>query len=219
MHAEPDIPWTRFVAFVRQYTHDVRNGLNCLDLETALLKDSVIDDEGRASVERVRKQLHSLAGQLRSLSSLFQTPEPIAAPIAARELVLIWQDKHAAIPDAPEVRWVDELGDEKVNVDVEMIANVFSELLLNAAAFSQGETLAAAARVKGGRVVFELREPKKEPLDPTAWGEPFCSTRRGRHGLGLWAARRRVEANGGTLTMRYVPGENALLSQITFKIV
>ena len=30
---EPQIPWARIVAFVRQHTHDVRNGLNCLDLE------------------------------------------------------------------------------------------------------------------------------------------------------------------------------------------
>lgn len=216
MDAKPDISWERVAAFVRQHTHDVRNGLNCLDLETALLDEFVTDDEGRASLLRVKKQVRSLAEHLRSLSGLFQDPQPNAAPLAARELLMIWREKHAALSEAPEVRWVDELGDEKVHVDAEMLATVFRELLRNAATFSPGSAVQIVARVKSGDVEFELREPKSTEVDTRAWGEPFSTTRRGGYGLGLWMARRLVEANGATIMRRYLPEEESLSTQIVF---
>ena len=71
MSTEPQIPWARIVAFVRQHTHDVRNGLNCLDLETSLLRELITDDEGRQSVDRVRSQVRSMANEMRSLAAVF----------------------------------------------------------------------------------------------------------------------------------------------------
>ena len=50
MNSVPEIKWPRLAAFMRQHTHDVRNGLNSLDLETSFLEEFVNDDEGRASV-------------------------------------------------------------------------------------------------------------------------------------------------------------------------
>jgi signal transduction histidine kinase len=216
MDSEPDIPLARVAAFLRQHTHDLRNGLNSLDLETAYLEEFVNEDEGRACLQRVRSQLRSLAEQLRSLSGHFQKPQPIAAPIAARELLLIWQEKHAALENAPEVHWEDELGDEKVTIDVEMIAAVFRELLRNAAVFSKGAQLTVAARAEGENVIFELREPKKAKVDPSTWGTPLSTTRDNSYGLGLWAARRFMEANRGKLTQRYLPKEEMLNTQVIF---
>ncbi|MDZ4403973.1 MAG: hypothetical protein U1A53_14965 [Prosthecobacter sp.] len=219
MDSAPEIPWTRVAEFVRQHTHDVRNGLNSLDLETALLNELVADGEATASVGRIRKQLRSLALQLRALSALFQDPQPVAAPIPARVLLQIWREKHAALQDVLEVWWVDELGDERVSVDVEMMAAVFRELLTNAAEFSTGDPVAVTARAKGGEVIFELREPKKEALDTSAWGQPFSSTRRGGYGLGLWTARRMMQANGATLVQRYVPEDSCLMTQIILAVL
>jgi signal transduction histidine kinase len=214
MDCEPDIPWARVAAFVRQHTHDVRNALNSLDLETAILEEFVHEDEGHASLDRVRRQIRALAEQLRSLSALFQDLEPISAPIAARELFLIWQEKHAALAHAPAVRWIEEIRDERVSVDVEMMATVFGELLINAAAFPASEPAIAAARPQGDGVVFELIEAQKVGLDTSKWGEPFSTTRRGGYGLGLWAAKRLAEANGAVLSRRYVPEEGKLTTQL-----
>ncbi|HBJ82874.1 MAG TPA: hypothetical protein DDZ88_03160 [Verrucomicrobiales bacterium] len=214
MDSGPEIPWKRIADFVRQHTHDVRNGLNSLDLETALLNELVADGEAAASVGRIRKQLRSLALQLRALSALFQEPQPVAAPIAARVLLQIWREKHAGLQDLLEVRWVDELGEERVSVDVEMMASVFHELLANAAEFSTGGPVTITARAKGGEVIFELREPKKEALDTSAWGQPFFSTRRGGYGLGLWAAHRMMQANGATFMQRYIPTDSCLTTRI-----
>ncbi len=219
MDAELEIPWARVAAFVRQHTHDVRNGLNSLDLETSLLQEIVNDNEGRETVGRLRKQLRSVAEQMRTLSARFQDLQPVAAPIAARDLLLIWREKHAALADAPEVRWVDELDGERVKVDVEMMAAVFHELLTNAAAFSQGQPVTVTARANDREVILKLCEPKKEPLDTSTWGEAFSTTRRGGYGLGLWAAKRLVKANGATIVQRCTPEDGGLMTQIALAIV
>ncbi len=216
---ETDIPWSRVAAFVRQHTHDVRNGLNSLDLETEFLHELVPVGEASESVQRIRKQLRSVAQQLRTLSALFQEPSPLAAKIPARILLKIWKEKHAALSPMPQVRWVDELGAEQVSVDVEMIAVVFRELLTNATLYSAGAALTITARTQGNDVMFELVEPKKAPADPATWGQPLVSTRRDRYGLGLWTARRLMELNGASLTQRYIPEESCLKTQIALPVV
>lgn len=214
MDPEPDIPWTRFAAFVRQHTHDVRNGLNSLELETAFLHEIVTDSEGRDCVDRLRAQVRALGVQMRELSSLLQQPKPFLTPRAARDLFLIWKEQHADLPKPIEAQWVDELGTEQVNVDAGMMASVLRELLANAAAFSEGGTMTASARREGDEVIFELREPKAAALDPSAWGEPLVTARRGGYGLGLWSARRILDANGARIVQRHVPDEGALVTRI-----
>lgn len=216
---EPAIPWSRVAAFVRQYTHDVRNGLHSLDLETALLHEIVPDGEAKDGVGRMRKQVSSLATLLRSVSATFQDPQPLTAPTPARGLLRIWRENHAALPDAPVVQWVDELGDEQVSADVAMIATVFRELLSNASAFSQGDPLTITARVSNGDVVFEMCEPKKEPVDTSAWGQAFSTTRRGRYGMGLWTAHRLMNASGASMVQRYVPDEGCLATRISLAVL
>lgn len=218
MEAEPPIPWSRFVAFIRQHTHDVRNGLNSLDLEISLMRELVTGSEAEQCAERVRKQTRSVAEQMRTLSAQFQEPQPVAAPIAARELLLIWREQNAALPNAPEVEWVNKVGDEKVSVDAGLIAAVFRELSSNAAAFSQGTPASITARREEGAVVFELCEPKTAPVDLSHWGEPFSTTRRHGYGLGLWNAHRLVKASGGALKQEFSAGESVLRTRITIPL-
>lgn len=216
---ETHIPWSRVAAFVRQHTHDIRNGLNSLELETEFLHELVPEGEPGESVQRVRKQLRSVAQQLRALSALFQEPSPLAAKIPARVLLKIWREKHGALSPIPQARWVDELGAEQVSVDVEMMASVFRELLTNATVHSPGAGLTITARINGGNAIFELIESKKDPLDPATWGQPFVSTRRDRYGLGLWNAHRLTRLNSASLTQQYLPEESSLKTQIVFPVV
>jgi hypothetical protein len=218
MEAEPQIPWSRVAAFVRQHTHDVRNGLNSLDLEISLLREIVAGSEAEECAERVRKQARAVAEQMRTLSALFQAPQPAAAPIAARELLLIWREQNAALPGAPKIQWVNKVGDEKVSVDAGMMATIFRELSSNAAVFSQGDPAAITARREGSAVVFELRESKTEPLDPSEWGGLFSTTRRNGYGLGLWNAHRLAKANGATMTQQFSPAESALITRIAIPL-
>lgn len=212
------IPSQRVAAFVRQHTHDVRNTINCMDLEMELMSDVGMDAEIADGLKRVREQLRSLELQMKALSSAFHEPRPMAAPIGARVLLQIWREKHAELNGALEVQWLGEIGPEEVNVDVEMMSSVFKELLANAAAFSPNGPLTATASAKGGKVLFELREPKKEAVDPSGWGQPFGTHTRGRYGLGLWGAKRMAEANGATLSQRYDAPTSSLVSEISVPV-
>jgi hypothetical protein len=216
---EPVIPWSRVTAFMRRHTHDVRNGLNSIDLETELLLEIAPEGEAAESAARVRKQLRGLAQQLRTLAALFQEPLPTVVKIPARVLLKIWREKHAALTPAPEIQWVDELKEEEVAADVEMMATVFRELLLNALVYSPGAALTITGRIQGGVVLFELREPKSAALDVSTWGQPFVTTRRDHYGLGLWTARRLMAASGVSFVQSYVPADGCLLSQLVLPVV
>lgn len=213
MELEPEITWPRLSAFMRQHTHDVRNGLNSLDLEAALLLEIALDDETRESAGRVRAQLRNVAEQLRAMSALFHEPQPYAAPLAARELGLIWREQLAALPEPPDIEWSEEIGEEKVNVDATMMAAVLRELLVNARAFRDGGPATASVRREGDDVIFELREPKSKPVECEGWGcRVFETTKRGGYGLGLWNVQRSIEANGATIARRN--DEGALVTRI-----
>ncbi|MHB1081132.1 MAG: histidine kinase [Prosthecobacter sp.] len=216
---ESIIPLSRVSTFVRRHVHDVRNGLNSLDLEMELLNDLAPEDEAMASVERMRRQLRTLAQQLRTLAAQFQEPTPVAVKIPASVLLKIWREKHADLKPSPLIQWEDELGEEQVNVDVEMMALAFRELLTNAMVHSPGGPLTITAQTLDAKVVFELREPKPAALDVTTWGQPFTSTRRERYGLGLWTVRRLMAASGVFFEQRYDPAEGCLLTQLVLAVV
>lgn len=216
---ETQIPLSSLASFISQHTHDVRNGLNCLELEAALLQSQLSDKEAVEGLERMRKQLRVLGLQLRSLSLQIHQPEASPGPIEARVLMVIWKQKHESLlPDAPEVVWKNGVGDEVVNVDVEMIASVFRELMVNAAYFSKGSTVEVSALAEGGKVVFELQEPKAEAPDTSRWGQPFFTTRRNAYGLGLWSAGRMLSANKATLEQKFAPETKRLTSRITLPV-
>ena len=214
MNSEPFIPWSRITAFIRQHMHDVRNGLNLINLEAEILQDSIPPGEATDGLRNISRQLHSLDKQLRSLSAFFQELLPLRSPVAARTLLQIFQSTHAELAAALEVQWIDELDAQQVSVDTELLTPVFRELLRNAAVFSPGASLTVIAQAAEREVIFELREPKPEPVDTTGWGQPFFTTRHGGYGLGLWSAHRMLQASEATLTQHYTDG--CLISRMVF---
>jgi K+-sensing histidine kinase KdpD len=220
MDSNPDLPWSRVSAFVRQHTHDVRNHLNSLELEASLMTDLISDPEAVECLGRIRAQIRTLAANLRALSGKFQEPKVMPGPIAASDLLEIWKEQWSAMPERPQIEWKNELGNQTVTVDAGVVASIFTELLNNAKTFGTGETLVASAMPQGHQVVFELREPKREPVNTTGWGiSPFASTRRQGYGLGLWEVERGVRANQGEIRRRYLPEDRALVTTLSFPTV
>jgi signal transduction histidine kinase len=215
MHSVPELPWSRVAGFVRQHTHDVRNDLNSLDLESALLADIVTDEEAKESIGRMRRQIRQCATKLKALSAKFNEPRPVPSPISARDLFEIWREQSADLDQPLDVTWESKLGDESVSVDAGLVASALHELLENASRFSTGLKIAASAFSKTDAAVFELEEAKAEPVDPGGWcTNPLQSSRRGGYGLGLWQAQRIVQAHGGELSQRYVPEGKSLVSTV-----
>ena len=219
MRAALDPHWSLVAKFLRQHTHDVCNDLNGLELEAALLGEFVPDGEGAESIARMRAQIRRLAADLRGLAAKFVEPTPVLALYAASELFLIWQEQPSALDPSPAVSWRESVGTEQVNVDASALAEVFRELLANAQAFGTGAPISATVKSEGGRVTFELREPKDAPLEPASWGsQPFAPVRRGHYGLGLWEARRVIAASGGEVERQFEAETMELVTRLSFPV-
>jgi signal transduction histidine kinase len=219
MSSEPEISWSAIAKFVRQFTHDVRNQLNGLELEAALIAESLTTQETMESLARIREQLHHVAGNLKALSSKFAEPSPTLSPITAVELYLIFKEQAASMENLPAIDWTHTLQGERINVDATELANVAKELLVNARDFCPCGRLEIRGSAENGNVIYEFREPKSASVQTALWGRaPFHSTRRDGYGLGLWEVRRLVEANNGKITHEYEPGTKQLLTSLRFPI-
>src|SRR3954464_15452877 len=124
------IPYPRIAAFVRQVTHDVRNNLNSLDLQAAYATELITDPEAAAEVKRLRAIIQTSARQLQALSANFQSSTPHMVKYQAAILIEDLRERLGEpFPEtAGEVTWKVELGDEQVEVDVEMFFGAVTEL-------------------------------------------------------------------------------------------
>ncbi len=217
------VPFTRVAGFVRQVTHDVRNGLNAIELQTAYAAELVSDPEALEEVRRIRGLVQQTTKMLQALSSNFWVSTPNLVPYSARIFVEDLRDRLVKQhPEhAPQVRWDVELQDESIAVDLEMIFAAIAEVFKNAFSFREsGGEIAARAFAEGGRLVVEITETKTAvPSPPEGWGrEPFVSSRRGAYGLGLFRSRQLLAAHRGDLEVSHEPGRNLLSSRISLPL-
>jgi len=220
MDTSPDISWPRLAGFVRQHTHDMRNHLNGLDLEAALLTELVEDAEAKQSVNRLRQQIRDVSMELRALSSKFAPPSADKCKMDAKDVFLIWQDQASANKPQPSMDWREPTGSARICADLDALARSFRELLVNAVAFGTGEKLRAEVELQNGRVSFRLIEPKNEPVDTSNWGyTPLSTTRRGGYGLGLWVLQQDITASGGEVQREYDPHAKTLTTTLRFPAV
>jgi len=69
---EVSVPLERVAKFIRQLTHDVRNGLSATDLEAAFIEEISDDQEVLAEVRKLREMISDTAKMLRGISQYFQ---------------------------------------------------------------------------------------------------------------------------------------------------
>lgn len=217
------IPYPRIAAFVRQVTHDVRNNLNSLDLQAAYATELITDPEAAAEVKRLRAIIQTSARQLQALSANFQSSTPHMVTYQASILIEDLRDRLAkTFPEtAGDVTWNVELGDEQVEVDVEMFFSAVTELFRNAFQFrGNGGKIDVYVGIEEGQFELEICEKKPAPATPPEhWGEePFVSSRRSGYGLGLFRVRRSVSAHRGTLSFSYDSSRTVLKSRVALPV-
>lgn len=208
------VPLDRVAKFIRQLTHDVRNGLSAIDLETAFIAEIATDEEVLTEVRKLREMVADAAKMLRNISQRFQPvavhPIPWAAATMMEELRKSVQTEFPEESQAIEIE--NLFGAEAVYVDLHQTLAVVTELLRNTFQFQKEAT---HIQVKGYPLnkdaVIELRQTcliQDNPTPPDQWGlEPLLSTRPGGYGLGLFQARQIVEAQGGRLEISYTGQE------------
>ena len=203
------VPLPRLVSFVRLVTHEVRTGLNAIDLQAAFIAEIAGDGEVADEMGKLRKMVTRVTHDMQELSGRFGEMRPVVMQFPVQEFL---QGLKEAVEEefdtqAKRIVWEMKVGDEEMAMDYTLMMSALMELTRNAIFFREGEDAIHFTTWNDtkGNVVFEVRQVRSEPaIDPNEWGrEPLSSGRRGGYGLGLFYVRRVLDTLGGTLEPGY----------------
>jgi K+-sensing histidine kinase KdpD len=216
------VPWSDAIRFVRQLGHDLRNDLNAIQLQSAYIAELEKNEELQSEIKRLREMVSRLASTLQRLSRDVGEVKPTLISYRATDLM---EDLRRKIDDDfpkknTEITWEIQLGNAMLNVDPQLLQEVFTELFANAFLHDRGKgPLLAKAKIDN-RFLFALHEPKDRFDLPTQnWGrEPIRKISQRHYGLGLNRMRTIVEAHGGKLHAQYDPNVSALITTLTLPV-
>jgi K+-sensing histidine kinase KdpD len=217
------VPWSNTVGFVRQLSHDLRNDLNAIELQSVYIGELTQDQELTTEIKRLREVVSGMNSTLQLLSRAVGeiTPNMVTYPAAEFFADMRTQIERNFSKENNEITWEVQLQGETLNIDPQLIQEVFMELFANAFQHDRADgALVAKARISDGRFLFILHEPKAAfSSDTQNWGrEPLRKVRQRHYGLGLNRIRAIVEAHGGELQAQYDPKAATLVSTVTLPL-
>ena len=214
-----NVAWSDVVHFIRQLSHDLRNHLNAIELQSAYISELERDDELKSEIKRLRVMISGLTSTLQSLSNAVSVVKPNLILYPAADFVEDLRQKinRDFSAETAEINWKIQLGDAMLNVDPQLLQETFIELFANAFRHNRGKgVLVATAKIDNDQFLFTLEEPKARFDLPTDnWGrEPLRKISQGHYGLGLNRVRAIVEAHGGELYAQYNPNVPAFTTTL-----
>ena len=217
------VPWSDAIRFIRQLSHDLRNDLNAIELQSTYLGELEKNEEFKNEIKRLREMVSGLASTLQRLSRAVGEVKPNLIPYQATDFMHDLRGKiDRDFPkESREISWDIQLGDAMLNVDPQFCEEAFTELFANAFRHDRGKgPLVARAKIDDKGFLFILREPKARFDLPTQnWGrEPLRKISLRHYGLGLNRVRAIVEAHGGELNAQYDPKVSALTTTLRFPL-
>jgi signal transduction histidine kinase len=214
-----NVAWSDVVRFIRQLSHDLRNHLNAIELQSAYIGELERDDELKGEIKRLREMIARLTSVLQSLSKGVSEVKPNLISYQATDLM---EDLRRKIDrdfsaEGAEITWNIQPGDATLSVDPQLLQEAFTELLANALRHNRGgDALVATVKMDKKRFLFTLKEPKSRfDLSTDNWGrEPLREISQGHYGLGLKRVRAILEAHGGEICAQYDPNVSALTTTL-----
>jgi K+-sensing histidine kinase KdpD len=214
-----NVAWSDVVRFIRQLSHDLRNHLNAIELQSAYIGELERDDELKREIKRLREMIARLTSVLQSLSKGVSEVKPNLISYQATDLM---EDLRRKIDrdfsaEGAEITWNIQPGDATLSVDPQLLQEAFTELLANALRHNRGgDALVATVKMDKKRFLFTLQEPKSRfDLSTDNWGrEPLREISQGHYGLGLKRVRAILEAHGGEICAQYDPNVSALTTTL-----
>jgi K+-sensing histidine kinase KdpD len=218
-----NIPWSDATRFIRQLSHDLRNNLNAIELQSTYIGELEKNEEFKIEIKRLREMISSLASTLQRLSTAVGPVKPNLIPYQAADFMQDVRRKieHDFPKEDTQISWDIQLAHGMLNIDPQFFEEAFTELFANAFRHDRGKgPLVARAEIDNNRFRFTLHEPKTRfDLSTRDWGrEPLRKISQRHYGLGLNRVRAIVEAQGGELHAQYDPNASALITTITLPI-
>jgi signal transduction histidine kinase len=213
------VPWSDAIRFIAQLSHDLRNDLNAIELQSAYIEELGKSEEVKNEIKRLSEMISRLASTLQRLSRAVGEVKPNVIPYPASDFMQDLRGKvdHDFPKESKEISWEIQLGDAMLNVDPQFFEEAFREIFTNAFRHDRGKgPLVARAKIDDNKFLFTLCEPKARFDLPTQnWGrEPLRKMSQRHYGLGLNRVRGIVEAHGGELNAQYDPKVSALTTTI-----
>jgi K+-sensing histidine kinase KdpD len=218
-----NVAWSDVVHFIRQLSHDLRNHLNAIELQSAYISELERDDELKGEIKRLRVMISGMTSTLQSLSKALSVVKPNLISYPAADFVEDLREKinRDFSAETAEINWKIQLGDAMLNVDPQLLQETFIELFANAFRHNRGKgVLVATAKIDNNQFLFTLEEPKARFDLPTDnWGrEPLRQISQGHYGLGLNRVRAIIEAHGGELYAQHNPEHSTLITRLSLPL-
>src|SRR5207249_9504924 len=83
----PSVTWPDVVKFVRQLSHDIRNNLNAVELQSAYLAELAQDTEMKNEIQRLRGMISEIGTSLQRLTAGLSMTTPNLIPYPAADFV------------------------------------------------------------------------------------------------------------------------------------
>jgi signal transduction histidine kinase len=197
----------------------VINGLNAIDLQAAFLAEIAGGGEVGEELGKLRGMVNHVTKDMQELSGRFGEVRPVVMMYPVQEFL---QGLKQGVDEefdtqAKRIVWEDKVNNDEMEMDYNLLLVALMELIRNALYFREGDqAIHFTTSGAEGRVIFEVRQTKKQPVvDADQWGRlPLVSGRRGGYGLGLFYVRRVLDTLGGELD----PGYDAKTGELRVRL-
>ena len=197
-------------------THEVRNPLSSIGLNTELLQDELVDssDEAKKLLRSIHREVDRLTAITEEYLAFARLPKPKLAPESVSSMVGALAQFVREDLAAKNVQLVVELGpgDPIALVDAAQIRQCLINLVRNATealAGKGGGTVILRTRRIGDRIMIEVEDNGvgiAADVLPRMF-DPFFSTKEGGSGLGLALTQQIVKDHGGDLAVQSTVGK------------
>ena len=218
-----DVAWSDVVRFIRQLSHDLRNHLNAIELQSAYISELAGENELKDEIKRLRGMISGLTSALQSLSKAISDVKPNLIPYRAADFAEDLRKKidYDFSGESAAITWNVQVEDAMLDVDPQLLQEALNELFANALRHARGKgNVVVTVKIENGQFVFIMEEPKAR-LEGTAdnWGcEPLRQVSPNHYGLGLHRVRAIIEAHGAKMHAHYDPNASMLMTTLVLPV-
>ncbi len=196
-------------AFTSGVAHEIKNPLNSLALVLELLGRKVPPDS-KGEVDLGKAQVRTISRIVDRFSRVVKAVRPEAEALDLGDVLgQAVENLVAEVPAAAPRLHIQAAPGLRLTADRDLLTQAFLIILKNAVEASADAPVRAAGRRSGPKIEVLIRdEGPGFPADVAARVfEPFFSTKENGLGIGLYLARRIIEAHGGTIEVQSREGE------------